>query len=121
MFPMPQKSARQVHLDGLRDGQLLYQYDEQAGAAVFYPREVGPGGSPGALTWRRSAGLGTIYSWTVLHSREERRNLVLVDLDEGFRMLSTVIDADELRIGLRVQARIEPFGEIHRVVFEVRR
>jgi uncharacterized OB-fold protein len=121
LFSIPERSARQVHLDGLRAGELLYQYDEAAGAAVFYPREVGPSGSPQALGWRRSAGRGTVYSWTVLHSREGRRNIVLVDLDEGFRMMSTVVadGASALRIGQRVQARIEPHGDAHRVVFEV--
>lgn len=124
MFTIPARSARQIYLDGLRDGHLLYQYDEATGAAVFYPREVGPGGDPGALVWRRSAGAGTVYSFTVLHGRDGTRNIVLVDLDEGFRMMSTIVDqrlgGGDPRIGQRVQARIEPHGDDgHRVVFGV--
>ena len=120
VFATPERSARLIHLDGLRDGHLMYQYDEAAGAAVFYPREVGPGGRPDALVWRRSAGAGTVYSYTVLHSRGGTRNIVLVDLDEGFRMMSTVVgEGVSVRIGQRVQARVEPHGDGHRVVFEV--
>lgn len=122
VFAIPARSARQTHLDGLRDGHLMYQYDEAAGAAVFYPREVGPSGQPDALVWRRSAGAGTVYSFTVLHGREGTRNIVLVDLDEGFRMMSTVVGdgAVPLRIGQRVQARVEPYNhDDHRIVFEV--
>ncbi len=122
MFVIPPRSARQVHLDGLRDGHLMYQYDEVAGAAVFYPREVGPSGRADVMVGRRSSGAGTVYSWTVLHGREGTRNIVLVDLDEGFRMMSTVVGdgAVALRIGQRVQARVEPHHhDDHRVVFEV--
>lgn len=121
VLPIPARSARQVHLDGLRDGHLMYQYDEVAGAAVFYPREVGPSGRADAMVWRRSSGAGTVYSFTVLHGRDGTRNIVLVDLDEGFRMMSTLVgDGATPHIGQRVQARVEPHNhDDHRVVFEV--
>jgi len=119
LFPVPGRSARHIFLDGLAQGRLLYQYDEVARCAVFPPREVGPGGRPEALAWRESAGQGCVYSFTVLN--KPGGNIVLVDLDEGFRLMSTVIvtDAAQLRIGLHVRARIEPHDEAHRVVFEV--
>ncbi|MDQ8034437.1 MAG: OB-fold domain-containing protein [Bordetella sp.] len=124
LFAPPARSARQVYLDGLRDGQLLYQYDELAGMAVFYPREVGPSGEPGALVWRRSEGRGSLYAWTVIHARSGTRNIALVDLDEGFRMMATVqgVQARDLRIGQRLRAAIErPADTDPRVVFEVSR
>lgn len=120
-FTQPDTSARQIFLDGLEKGQFLYQYDEKAGRAVFYPREVGPSGNVGALVWRESGGEGAIYSFTVLHKAQERRNIVLVDLDEGFRMMSTIVNcnADALRIGMRVRAKIEPDEAGCRLVYEV--
>lgn len=124
LFAPPTRSARQVYLDGLRAGQLLYQYDELAGTAVFYPREVGPSGVPGALVWRRSDGMGSLYAWTVIHARGGPRNIALVDLDEGFRMMATVagVGARDLRIGQRVRAAIQsPADADPRVVFEVPR
>ena len=86
---------------GCARGVLLYQWDREAGRAVFYPRVL-----PG-LEWRESAGTGTVYSATTIRPRGgEPRGVALVDLEEGFRMMSRVI-ADEVRIGMRVQVAFE--------------
>lgn len=65
---------------------------------MFRPR-VGDG-----LQWRVSAGLGVVYAVTVAHPRGESEayNIVLVDLDEGFRMMSTVVSGEPV-IGARVR------------------
>ncbi len=63
----------------------------------------------GALDWRESAGRGTVYATTAVHSRDrDPRNVVLVDLDEGFRMMSRVEDvpAEEVEIGTRVRFEV---------------
>ena len=108
-------------LDGLAESRLLYQFDCLAGCAVFYPRTVGPSGVPDALEWRESAGLGTVYSHTRHHRRDGFADLVLVDLDEGFRMMSLIPVAPPagVRIGQRVRASVQPWEDVHRVVFEV--
>jgi uncharacterized OB-fold protein len=82
-------------------GVLAYQWDPAAGRAVFYPRML-----PG-LQWRESAGAGTVYAATVARPRGgEPRAIVLVDLDEGFRMMSTVRGAEAV-IGMRVHVDFE--------------
>jgi uncharacterized OB-fold protein len=74
-----------------------YQWDPAGERAIFYPRVL-----PG-LEWRESAGKGTVYSATTIRPRDgEPRGVALIDLDEGFRMMSRVI-ADDVRIGMRVQ------------------
>ena len=100
-------------------GRLAYQVDA-AGRAVFHPRVAAPGsGEP--LTWRVSARLGTVYSTTVVHSREGGNyNVALIDLDEGFRMMSRVegIAPEAVVIGLRVSARMVDFEDgVARPVF----
>ena len=60
---------------------------------------------------------------TVVHARDARHNVVLVDLDEGFRMLSRVdgIAPEAVHIGMRVKARVLPGanpGEAPYPVFE---
>lgn len=100
-------------------GRLAYQVDA-GGRAVFHPRVAAPGtGEP--LAWRISAGLGTVYSTTVVHSREGGNyNVALIDLDEGFRMMSRVegIDPEAVAIGLRVSARMVDFEDgVMRPVF----
>ncbi|HEX8101534.1 MAG TPA: OB-fold domain-containing protein [Solirubrobacteraceae bacterium] len=90
---------------GCRAGRLDYQWDPVAGRAVFYPRLV-----PDGLQWRTSAGLGTVHSTTTVHVRgEPPRNVALIDLDEGFRMMSRVrgLEPDDVRIGLRVRVAFE--------------
>jgi uncharacterized OB-fold protein len=82
---------------GCARGVLLYQWDAAAGRAVFYPRVLG------GLEWRESAGAGTVYAATTIRPRGgPPRGVALIDLDEGFRMMSRV-RADEVRIGMRVR------------------
>ncbi|MEV8635630.1 OB-fold domain-containing protein [Streptosporangium sp. NPDC051023] len=102
------------------EGTVPFQRCDDCRAAVFYPRTLCPACGSTRLSWSRSAGLGTVYSASVLSPRDGLPYpVVLVDLDEGFRMMSTVVGvpADEVRIGTRVRARVEPDGP--RVVFTV--
>ena len=94
----------------LTRGELAYQVDEQ-GRALFYPRVMAPAGYTGELRWATSRGIGTVYAATVISPRGEAAyNVVLVDMDEGFRMMSRVesIPAEQVRIGMRVKVRVRP-------------
>jgi uncharacterized OB-fold protein len=89
----------------LENGKLGYQRCADCSAAVFYPRVLCPDCGSGALEWHESAGWGTVYATTAVYSRNrDPRNVVLVDLDEGFRMMSRVegVPAEEVAIGTRV-------------------
>jgi uncharacterized OB-fold protein len=69
-------------------------------------------GSPD-LEWRVSAGLGTVYATTVNHPRDAAPyNVALIDLDEGFRMMSRVeeMEPSSVKIGMRVRLRVKPGG-----------
>lgn len=94
-------------------GELAFQVDTD-NRAVFYPRMCAPGHG-GPLSWRVSSGLGTVHATTVVHPRDGNPyNVALVDLDEGFRMMSRVeeIDPSAVTIGTRVQARFVSDGDI---------
>lgn len=94
-------------LDHLRAGRLMIQRAPD-GAAVFPPRVCAPGtGAP--LDWRPAAGTGRVHAVTVEHRKgQPPRALVLVELDDGVRMLSRMPEADQeaIAIGDRVRARI---------------
>lgn len=95
----------------LRAGQLAYQYSPDAGRAVFFPRLVCPFSGNSELQWRISQGYGTVHATTVVFPREgEPYNVALIDVDEGFRMMSRVegLTPQEVRIGMRVRVRIVP-------------
>jgi uncharacterized OB-fold protein len=103
-----------VFRDYLGKGQLAYQYDDETGQAVFYPRVIGPGSGNPDLAWHVSAGLGTVYAVTVVSPRgEPPYNVVLVDMDEGFRLMSRVegLPAESVRIGMRVRARVHDVAD----------
>jgi uncharacterized OB-fold protein len=103
----------------LENGKLGYQRCADCAAAVFYPRTLCPVCGSGALEWRESAGRGTVYATTAVHSRNrEPRNVVLVDLDEGFRMMSRVegVAAEEVEIGTRVRFEVRQEEEDEPVV-----
>lgn len=99
----------QAHLDR---GELAYQFSD--GRAVFFPRVAAPGSGSIDLEWRVSRGVGTVYATTAVHYKGEAPlNVTLIDLDEGFRMMSRVegIPAEEVRIGMRVRLRVQPATE----------
>ena len=104
-------SPAAVFAEHCRRGELAYQVAPD-GTAVFPPRLAQPGtGAP--LRWAVSAGRGAVHATTVVRRRDEPpANVALVDLDEGFRMMSRV-DGPEpgaVRIGLRV--RVDFDGEV---------
>lgn len=95
-----------------REARLAYPAAPD-GTPVWPPSLIVPGtGEP--VRWRVSAGLGTVYATTALHARDEQpRNIALVELDEGFRMMSRVegLPGDAVRVGARVRVRFTDPGE----------
>ena len=103
------ESPMAVYRRHLQQGQLAYQYSPTGKAAVFYPRIIDPLTGHEELEWRISAGTGTVYSATVVHTAKDARHcVVLVDMDEGFRILSRIegIAPEAVRIDMRVKVRI---------------
>jgi len=95
----------QAHLD---KGELAYQWSPEAGRPVFYPRVLCPFTGSTQLEWRIASGLGTVYATTATHPQQGAPyNVVLIDCDEGFRMMSRVEEVDpmQVKIGMRVRFR----------------
>ena len=109
------QSPLATYIAHLRRGELGYQFSPSSQQAVFYPRVIAPGTGANDLEWRVSKGLGTVHATTVVHAQQgASHNVCLIDIDEGFRMMSRVEDIPptEVRIGLRVQFRVHtPEGD----------
>jgi uncharacterized OB-fold protein len=91
---------------GLAAGELRYQRCGDCDRAVFYPRVVCPHCGGTELPFRVSSGIGTVYSTTTIRQRNEPSYTIsMIDMVDGFRILSTVqgMDADLVSIGLSVQ------------------
>ena len=103
-----------AYLEHLEKGELAYQFSPEANAAIFYPRVVCPFTGSDKLEWRISKGTGTVYATTVVYPQKgEPYNVALINVDEGFRMMSRVEDIAPLdvRIGMRVKFRVHPAAD----------
>src|SRR5215218_10560612 len=112
MQSLTEKSPLGTLIDHLKKGELAYQVTDD-GKAIYYPRAVAPV-TGGNLEWRVSKGLGTVYSTTVVYYKGEAPlNVALIDMDEGFRLMSRVedIDAMDVKIGMRVMFKAHPGDE----------
>jgi uncharacterized protein len=92
-------------------GRLLLPRCRACGTTVWYPRGLCPACGATDPDWVEASGRGTIYSFTVIHRGEGAYReagpyvVAYVELDEGPRMLTNVIDADpaSLRVGQPVR------------------
>ncbi|SEK09006.1 hypothetical protein MAA5396_03990 [Marinovum algicola] len=102
----------------LAEGRFMIQRAASTGEYLFWPKVTSPSGATD-LEWVEARGTGTIYAITVNRARKGARNVALVDLDEGVRMMSTLPDVETAEIGAPVKARIEMTANGPRVVFDL--
>ena len=95
----------------LAEGVFEIQKCGGCGTHVFHPRVICPACGSADLGWFAPTGRGTVYARTVVRRKPERGgdyNVVLVDLEEGVRMMSRIdgIAHDQIVAGLKVTASI---------------
>jgi uncharacterized OB-fold protein len=98
--------------DGCAAGQLLFQRCRGCRAAQFPPAEICRACTGTDLAWERSAGLGTLYSWTVVHRPVTPAFTVpyapaIVDLAEGYQMMTNLIGLPPDAITPDLAVRVE--------------
>ncbi len=102
---------------GLARGALLLQHCLDCGSIQFYQRALCGRCLSARVEHRPASGRGTIYSFSTVHrppSAEFKEDVpytvVLVELAEGPRMISTLLDAppETVRIGQTVEIVYEP-------------
>lgn len=116
-LPDPTEDDTRAFWAATGDRRFVYQQCADCGTMVFYPRAHCTGCLSGRLEEKTSAGIGTIYTYSVVRQSYHPffRALVpyvvaWIDLDEGPRFLSNVIDVaqpDLSLIGRRVQIEWE--------------
>ena len=102
-----------------KGGKLVLPHCNVCNRPIWYPKLFC--GECGSLDveWREASGLGTLYSHTEVHRGEGPYRdvgsyvLALVDLDEGVRMLTNIVDAkpSSLFVGQRLQVVFDDAGE----------
>ncbi len=114
-----------VFFDALDADRIVFQRCDTCHAVIWYLRSVCPHCMGPSLSIVESAGLGEVHSFTTLSRaghparvEDVPYSVVLVDLDEGFRIIgdfSPVAETDI--IGCRVRASIEHEEAGARLVF----
>jgi len=118
-IPVPNPSAAsKPYWEGCVRGELLYQRCDDCGTIVLRPGTLCGQCLGRSLSWARSSGLGTLYSWTVVW-RPQRPSFTvpyapaIVTLDEGFRMVSSVVgcEPEELTAGMPLAVEFHPASD----------
>jgi hypothetical protein len=92
--------------------ELHFQRCKACGSWRHVPREMCAECGSMEWEWAKSSGKGTVYTWTVavraMHpafQAEVPYAPVVIEMDEGVRLLSTVLDVapEDLRVGMPVE------------------
>ncbi len=101
-----------------RERRLVLQYCTVARKFQHYPRPVSIYTGRKTTEWREVAGSGVIYAFTTTHRAppafrgQEPYVVATIELDEGVRLMSNVIDCrpSDLRVGARVRLAWSPMA-----------
>ena len=97
--PIPRPTpTEQPFYDACSEGKLVLQHCQHCGHVLFYPRTHCDACQSDQLAWEDASGAGTIASYTVVRRAvsadfETPYVIALIDLAEGPRMMSQIIDA----------------------------
>jgi uncharacterized OB-fold protein len=97
---------------GLAAGELRTTRCTACGTTQFPPRRVCPQcAAVDTGEWITTSGRGVVWSFCVFHKAylpppapQPPYTVAVVQLDEGSKLITNVIDTDEVKIGMRVQA-----------------
>ncbi|MDA1370293.1 MAG: Zn-ribbon domain-containing OB-fold protein [Proteobacteria bacterium] len=99
--------------ESLHRGKVQVQCCGDCKIFVFYPRALCPACGSRKLAWTPVSGKGHIYSLTIvapgrgpdIFKNDSPYVVTLVELDEGCRMMSNIVDVDaeDVKIGMAVE------------------
>jgi uncharacterized OB-fold protein len=106
----------QPYWDAARAGKLAFKTCLSCGHRQFPPRQLCPVCWSDRFEWREHRGRGRVYSFAIVHRApladfEVPYVLALVELEDGPRMMTNIVGAGALEVGL---------GEAVEVTFEER-
>ena len=101
-----------------RERRLVIQRCRDCGELHHPPRPMCPRCHSVDLGWHEVTGTGVIYSYALLHHPQHPAfsypvPAVLVELDEGARIVSNMVDVDpqDIHIGMEVEVAFEPTAD----------
>ena len=105
---------------GAKNGALMLPFCGGCEKVIWYPKAFCNACGASDVQWRQASGRGELYSFTEVHRGEGAYRdtpsfvLALVDLDEGVRMLTNIVECapEALRIGQRVGVVFHDAGPV---------
>lgn len=103
--PVPDAVSR-TYWEACRRHELILQRCARCGTFRFPPASMCSRCGSGDTEWSRASGTGKVYSWTVVvhpiphevYAQDVPYVVALVELDEGVRMPTNIVDCDPHRI-----------------------
>ncbi|MEV8306921.1 Zn-ribbon domain-containing OB-fold protein [Streptomyces flavidovirens] len=99
--------------DAAAEGRLLLRRCRACARPHHYPREFCPYCWSEDVDWEEASGRATLYTWSVVHRNDlppfdARVPYVaaVVDLAEGPRMMTEVVDCEESGLGVGMELRV---------------
>ncbi len=113
--PVPTPDSRPFW-NALAENKLLLKHCRQCSTLFHYPRVVCPECLSSDLEWRQASGKATLYTYTIsrrpthpVFADEVPQYLAVVELEEGPRLTSTLVDVPEGNIAMGMA--LEPVFE----------
>lgn len=104
--------------EGIKRHELVFQRCKECGTWLHPPRPLCPKCRSLEKEWAHSTGKGTVYSWgTYLESPHPSfkapYSVVLVEMEEGVRLVSNMVDIrpQEISIGMPVEVVFDDIAE----------
>jgi uncharacterized protein len=100
--------------------ELTLQKCSMCGTVRYYPRPYCPECQSGEATWINCSGRATVYSFTTVHRPLTRWfktkvpiTVAIVELEEGTRMMTNIIDVDPelVSVGMQVEVTFEDVAD----------
>ena len=110
--PLPQPTPEsQPFFDALKQRRLLIQRCTDCGNAYYYPRPFCPACLSSAVEWEQASGKGKLYSFVINHRAAPGfvapYIIAVVELDEGPRMMSNLVDVEPDPAMVRCEMPVE--------------
>ncbi|RJP23029.1 MAG: Zn-ribbon domain-containing OB-fold protein [Deltaproteobacteria bacterium] len=126
--PLPEVQPwSQKFWEGTKEGKLLIQVCKDCNSKIFYPRKYCPECWSGNLDWIKASGKGKIFTFSTAYSMVEPRfmdelpyTIAYVDLAEGVRLMSRIVECDpkDIQIGMEVEVTFFTREDFHLPYFK---
>jgi uncharacterized protein len=110
VIPLPTPETKPFW-QGTREGELRLQRCDACAHVYFPPRPFCPKCAGRAVSWFAASGRGSLYSY-IIHHRPvpgftPPYSIAVVELEEGPRMMTNIIDCPQTPEALQLDMRVE--------------